>query len=546
MTHNDGAEEWFSGIPYTGGAFQIGFDPSAGQPWRPQSASLSINEAGNTTLGGILSIPGFSNVSASLAAGGAGDNLGNHTATQALNMSNQNINNINQLDVDGTSNFADHITVVEGKKIFFDSTDTFIGSNTNATEDLLLAADDDIILSPDDDVIIQSGSTSYAIFDGSLKRFGIGDTTPESTVHIEHTDTTTNAITNTYADYLLALRNNTNTTNAFAGIAFDVSTETDLNSIGAAIKGVRASDAGGNSTLHDTHLTFHTNTISDDDLAERMRITNAGDVLIGTTTSAVTGLTVDNHISGGNGLYIAQVPNANNGNIALYNTNTGQFTYQHSSSFASGGVNDLNYVNKVRITVINSLNTEIDDDGGGTAGFKFTEGPNIAISGSNSGTDPQIKFSFQPGGVNAGVYFNNNSSTVMGTPVAEFTFDETGNDELRVAGDIIAYETTSDKRLKNNIKPLSNSLKKIIQIGGYEFDWNENQNTYSGHDVGIIAQEIEEVLPEAVETRANGYKAVQYKKIIPLLIEGMKDQQKQIDELKELVNKLIEKDANNS
>ena len=161
---------------------------------------------------------------------------------------------------------------------------------------------------------------------------------------------------------------------------------------------------------------------------------------------------------------------------------------------------------------------------------------NINIRGDTTGNSP--------GGT--GVYFNNNSSTVMGTPVAEFTFDETGNDELRVAGDIIAYETTSDKRLKNNIKPLSNSLKKIIQIGGYEFDWNENQNTYSGHDVGIIAQEIEEVLPEAVETRANGYKAVQYKKIIPLLIEGMKDQQKQIDELKELVNKLIEKDANNS
>jgi len=102
---------------------------------------------------------------------------------------------------------------------------------------------------------------------------------------------------------------------------------------------------------------------------------------------------------------------------------------------------------------------------------------------------------------------------------------------LHVFGDIVASET-SDKRLKNNIKPIQNACEKINKIGGYEFDWNDKQKLYEGHDVGVIAQEIEAVLPEVVETREDGYKAVDYKKIVPLLIQAIKEQQKQIDELK--------------
>jgi hypothetical protein len=103
-----------------------------------------------------------------------------------------------------------------------------------------------------------------------------------------------------------------------------------------------------------------------------------------------------------------------------------------------------------------------------------------------------------------------------------------------VGGDVIAF-ASSDKRLKDNITPISNPIKKILQIGGYTFDWNENQNTYEGHDVGVIAQEVEKIMPQVVETRENGYKAVRYEKIVPLLIEAIKDQQKQIDELKNII-----------
>ena len=110
---------------------------------------------------------------------------------------------------------------------------------------------------------------------------------------------------------------------------------------------------------------------------------------------------------------------------------------------------------------------------------------------------------------------------------------------FEASNDIVAY-STSDKRWKNNIVKIDSPLEKISQISGVEFDWIEDEPLHGnkGHDVGVIAQEIELVIPEAVQTRESGMKAVQYDKIIPLLIESIKEQQKQIDELKELVNKL--------
>ena len=107
--------------------------------------------------------------------------------------------------------------------------------------------------------------------------------------------------------------------------------------------------------------------------------------------------------------------------------------------------------------------------------------------------------------------------------------------------DIVAY-STSDNRLKENVKPIKNALCKLVEISGNTFDWKplteEEEKTIHGNkgrDVGVIAQEIEAILPEAVTTRDSGYKAVNYEKIIPLLIEAIKDQQSQIDELKKII-----------
>ena len=104
------------------------------------------------------------------------------------------------------------------------------------------------------------------------------------------------------------------------------------------------------------------------------------------------------------------------------------------------------------------------------------------------------------------------------------------NGTVNATGDITAFYS-SDERLKDNITPIEGALEKINQIGGYGFDWNDNSE-HSGHDVGVIAQEIEKVLPEVVVDRDTGYKAVRYEKIVALLIQAVKGQQLQIDELR--------------
>jgi len=108
---------------------------------------------------------------------------------------------------------------------------------------------------------------------------------------------------------------------------------------------------------------------------------------------------------------------------------------------------------------------------------------------------------------------------------------------FEASNDIVAY-SSSDKRWKNNIKNIDNALGKLSKINGVEFDWIEDEPVHGnkGHDIGVIAQEIEQVLPDIVQTRDSGMKAVQYDKIIPLLIESIKEQQKQIEELKEILN----------
>ena len=107
-------------------------------------------------------------------------------------------------------------------------------------------------------------------------------------------------------------------------------------------------------------------------------------------------------------------------------------------------------------------------------------------------------------------------------------------------GDIIAF-TSSDRRLKDNIKSIEDPLEKVKTIGGYTYTWNELGGAHSIHDsgdtdVGVIAQEVEKIIPEAVTDRDTGYKAVQYDKLIPLLVECVKEQQDMIEKLQNDIN----------
>jgi len=109
-------------------------------------------------------------------------------------------------------------------------------------------------------------------------------------------------------------------------------------------------------------------------------------------------------------------------------------------------------------------------------------------------------------------------------------------------GDVIAY-SSSDERLKDNITPLSGCLNKVLSLDAIEFDWNDNQQTYSGHDIGLIAQQVQEIAPEIVTQRKDGFLAMKYEKVIPLLVGATQEQDAQINELEKQIQELIEKSS---
>ena len=147
--------------------------------------------------------------------------------------------------------------------------------------------------------------------------------------------------------------------------------------------------------------------------------------------------------------------------------------------------------------------------------------------------DPtNVGTSVTPGGANTNVQFNDNGAFEgnNGLTYNKTTFTLSAN------GDIVAY-ASSDNRLKDNVENISDPILKLKQLNGVEFDWNSKAYDHlSGHDVGVLAQDVQNVIPEAVKTRDDGMLAVRYEKMIPLLIECIKDQQIQIDQLKELIN----------
>ena len=216
------------------------------------------------------------------------------------------------------------------------------------------------------------------------------------------------------------------------------------------------------------------------------------------------------------------------------------------------------------LTELGSANDFLVVNGAGNA-LEFSSSPTFRATDGTS-TAPGISFSSD---TNTGFYRSNNdelSIAIGGSQIGYFnsngiqlnsgigtsqigghlqahclgigTSPSTTQGEIRATGDIIA-NYSSDRRLKKYIKNIPNALEKVSQINGVSFEWKKADakikrevHSHEGHDVGVIAQEVEEVLPEVVSTRDNGYKAVNYEKIVPLLIEAIKDLKAEIDELK--------------
>jgi hypothetical protein len=128
-----------------------------------------------------------------------------------------------------------------------------------------------------------------------------------------------------------------------------------------------------------------------------------------------------------------------------------------------------------------------------------------------------------------------------------FTANVAVTGSITATGDITAF--SSDKRLKENYNQITNAVNKVMSLNGVTYNWNSLANQLVGYDqttriVGLIAQELEAVLPEAVKLAPfdrdeNGnsksgenYKTIQYEKVVPLLVEAIKELKAEVDALK--------------
>ena len=356
-----------------------------------------------------------------------------------------------------------------------------------------------------------TGTTPKFFWDASAESLGIGTTSPNRAFHV----LSSAAEQATFAS-----------SGAIAGINFQPS--------GATVDHNRILVTGGEMLFVNSN-------------AERMRIDSSGRVGIGTSSPAQK-LDV-------------------NGSVNIPNDYSYGFGGAGSNTYISGN----NASNNLRFNTNGSERMRIDSSGnllvGKTSAAYNTDGFQIqsnGISGATTsagrpffvnrkGTDGAIVDFYKDGstvgsigsgsGVMAiagpsgnGLSFPNNlvlpststagakdASTDLGVSYSRFKdghFSGTVN-----AGN---FNTTSDATLKTNVETLSGSLDAVKSLRGVSFDWLEN----GGSEIGVIAQEVEAVLPDVVSTNDEGIKSVKYGNMVAVLIEAIKEQQAQIDELK--------------
>jgi len=148
----------------------------------------------------------------------------------------------------------------------------------------------------------------------------------------------------------------------------------------------------------------------------------------------------------------------------------------------------------------------------------------INIDSNNNNTDEKFEIG--------------NNTTGTGNVI----FRVLGTGDVYAASDVIAYYSFSDKRLKTDIKPTTDNLDKILKLEPVEYSWKDGSRD-GKKEIGLIAQDVEKVVPEVVRenTRLSDdddtlYKQVDYEHLVSTLIGAVQEQQKQIDELKSIIN----------
>lgn len=273
---------------------------------------------------------------------------------------------------------------------------------------------------------------------------------------------------------------------------------------------------------------------------------NTGNVSIGASTFETAKLFVS-----GNGSNIREAGVTIQGNskwfLGDYN---GNFTI---NQYSGATYTPFNIVNSSQTVQIPKLQIA---DGNEGAGKVFTSdatglgswqpagGNNWALAG-NTFTDSSANFFGTTTAVPVAIRTNNqkrmhiatNGSVGIGmVPTGTYILEIAGN--LKTAG----ITETSDLRWKKDVKTLSNSLAKVGQLRGVSYNWRKDEfpekNFDNKEQIGLIAQEVEKIFPQLVDTDALGFKSIQYSKVVALLIEALKEQQVEINSMKAEVIKM--------
>ena len=154
--------------------------------------------------------------------------------------------------------------------------------------------------------------------------------------------------------------------------------------------------------------------------------------------------------------------------------------------------------------------------------------------GGTGDTDGELMF-FVPTTASGNLPANGESGTAERFRVQRDGAKVTG--ELRVTGDIIGFYAASDKNLKDNITTIEDPLAKVLSISGNTFNWNDKSEFEGQGDTGVVAQEIEALgLPGIVKDQESGHKSVQYHKLVPLLIEAIKELSIKVENLEQKIS----------
>jgi hypothetical protein len=187
--------------------------------------------------------------------------------------------------------------------------------------------------------------------------------------------------------------------------------------------------------------------------------------------------------------------------------------------------------------------------GGGTGTFNGTQATGLYIQDIDMDLTNNVAIWLEPqtnaDTNNYGIVLDGNGagSDIVFGPNQDVKMYRDAGGQLYVSGATVCDQSCiSDMKYKNNIRPIESSLDKVMKIQGVSYSWNrdeyEDMNFPEGTRYGVVAQEIEKVLPEVVREDSKGNKSVAYKQLIPVLVEAMKEQQDRISDLTKEVKEL--------